>query len=155
MAESAYHYTESGLDNVYLASGFSIVAAPGGRRQVAIKDLEGLHTAIGRILIEGKKHLTGKEVRYLRNEMLLSQMALAKLLEVNVQAVHRWERGKSGVPKPADALIRLLYRQHVQGDRPANIRKMLEAFADLEDSVDGRRVTLRKSAKEWKLAQAA
>jgi putative transcriptional regulator len=136
MTDQMYHYTESGLDHVYLANGYEFVEAPGGRA-VRISDIDGLHEAIGRTLITDKKNLSGKEIRFLRHEMLMSQAKLAKLLEVGEQTVHRWEKGKAEIPKPAEALIRLLYRDHIKDKGVSSIRRCLERLADLEDALDG------------------
>jgi DNA-binding transcriptional regulator YiaG len=148
MTEQMYHYTESGLDNVYLADGYEFVEAPGGQ-EVRITDIDGLHEAIGRTLIADKKNLSGKEIRFLRHEMLLSQARLAKLLEVGEQTVHRWEKGKAEIPKPAETLIRLLYREHIKDKAAPKIRHCLERIADLEDTIDRNRISLRKSNKGW------
>lgn len=148
---TAYHYTESGLDNVWLLDGFAFVDGSQGR-QVTIEDLDGLHEAIGRLLIEKKKNLTGREIRFLRHEMLMSQTTLAKLLEVSEQAIARWEKGKTQIPKPAEALIRLLYREHIKKDGRGNIRSILERIADLEDVLDGTIALQKRSKKEWRLA---
>lgn len=154
MTTQGYHYTESGLDYIWLANGYRFVNGPGGRH-VVIEDVEGLQQAIGKMLVENKKDLTGKEVRFLRHEMLMSQPTLAKLLEVDVQTVARWEKGVTKVPKPAEALIRLLYREHTRRDPdggPTKIRGLLEAIANLEDEMDGI-LTLRRSKHEnWRVA---
>ena len=148
MTTEAYHYTESGLDNVYLTSGFTFVDGPGGR-YIKIKDIDGLHETIGRLLIAEKKNLSGKEIRFLRQEMLMSQATLAKLLEVAEQTVLRWEKGKVGIPKPAETLIRLLYREHIKEKGDGGIRSKLERLADLEDKIDGHLLHLRQSNKGW------
>jgi len=148
MTTEVYHYTESGLDNVYLASGFEFVDGPGGRC-LKIKDIDGLHEAIGRLLITEKKNLSGREIRFLRQEMLMSQATLAKLLEVAEQTVLRWEKGKVDIPKPAESLIRLLYREHIKEKGTGSIRSKLERLADLEDKIDGHFLRLRQSNKGW------
>lgn len=146
-----YHYTESGLDNIWLANGHEFVDLPSGKH-LKINDIEGLHRAIGRKLTESKKDLTGKEIRFLRQEMLLSQATLAKLLEVTEQTVHRWEKSKSDIPKSAESLIRLLYREHIHDNAGINIRSKLEKLADLEDAIDGQRMTARRSNnRKWQL----
>ena len=50
-----YHYSECGLDNIYLYNGFEFVETPRGRA-VNIRDIEGLHRAIGLILVRDKKN---------------------------------------------------------------------------------------------------
>ncbi len=157
MTAPLYHYTESGLDNVWLASGFEFVEGSGGRRQVVINDIDGLHNGIGKMLTGSKKDLTGKEIRFLRTQMLMSQGALAKLLEVSEQAIHRWEKGKTGqVPKPAETLIRLLYRESIkQVGGPQTLKAMLMTFAELENAIDGKKLTARKTDnKPWQLSAA-
>jgi len=153
MTTTGYHYTECGLDYIWLTSGYSVVDAPGGR-QVVIKDIDGLHELIGRYLIDNKGSFTGKEIRFLRHEMLMSQALLAKLLGVSEQAVARWEKGKADVPKPAETLIRLLYREHIKDKTVMSFQARLQRLADMEDSADGQRVTLRRPNREWHLAAA-
>ena len=124
------------------------VDGPGGRR-VKIKDIDGLHEAIGRQLITEKKNLSGKEIRFLRQEMLMSQATLAKLFEVAEQTVLRWEKGKADIPKPAETLVRLLYREHIKDKGAGGVRSKLERLADLEDRADGYSLRFRQSSKGW------
>lgn len=137
------------MDNIYLANGYRFVDAPRGR-QVKIADIDGLHDAIGAMLVSEKKNLTGDEIRFLRHEMLMSQAALARLLDVDEQTVARWEKGRTEVPKPAEALIRFLYREH--GDAAASrwtVRQSLETIARLDHDIAGA-VTFRKVSNKWR-----
>src|SRR5216683_6433207 len=124
MSDNNYHYKECGLDNIYLANGFAFVERPSGR-EVRIKDIEGLHEAIGKTLINEKRDLSGKEIKFLRQEMLMSQALLAKLLDVAEQTVHRWEANKTDIPRAAETLIRVLYREHIKDKSPTSIRHKL------------------------------
>lgn len=147
MTDTSYHYTECGLDYVRLASGFTSRDSPRGR-QVSIKDIDGLHQAIGRFLITQVKDLSGKEIRFLRVEMGMSQATLAKLLDVSEQAIHRWEKGKTGhVPKPAEALIRLLYGEQIGNNH--EVRSALKRIADIEDARDRAQLALTRTRKGW------
>jgi putative transcriptional regulator len=153
-----YHYTESGLDNVFLAigAGVQIKDLPSGR-QINIKAIDQLHEVIGISLAKEKKNLSGKEIRFLRQEMLLSQGNLAKLLGVTEQTVHRWETGKADVPKPAESLIRSLYLDQLKidenGKDKISVRKTLERLADLEDEVDV--LQMKIANKNWHLHKLA
>ena len=150
MADGEYHYTESGLDSVYLINGYEIVETP-ECRSIVIQNLDGLHQAIGRILATEKKRLSGKEVRFLRTEMLLSQSVLARLLQVDEQTVARWEKDRSKISGPADATLRLLYLEHIGGNE--KISDLLKDIADLEDDIDrARRFTLEETRFGWDLA---
>jgi putative transcriptional regulator len=112
-----YHYAECGLDNIYLLNGFRSVRTPRGDA-VNISDIEGLHRAIGLMLVRDKKNLTGREFRFLRHELDLTQQALADLLGVNVQTVARWEKGRTKEPidGPAQRMIRLMYSEAINRD---------------------------------------
>ncbi|HEX4294787.1 MAG TPA: hypothetical protein VHZ29_11685, partial [Rhizomicrobium sp.] len=76
MAEKRFKYTACGLDNIYLGNGFSIEKTSRGR-VVRIEDLQGLHRAIGEMLVRQKRSLVGAELRFLRQELGLSQSRLA------------------------------------------------------------------------------
>ena len=125
-----YHYTESGLDIVYLLNGYEIVKGIG----VKIQDVDGLHASIGRWITENKKKLSGSEFRFLRTELLMSQAALAQLLHVKELTVARWEKGQTKIPVTADATIRALYQEHINGNQ--KISDILRLIADLEDRID-------------------
>ena len=141
-----YHYTESGLRNIWLQSGFAIVETNYGQG-VSIHDVEGLHRAIGEALAR-KSRLTGAELRFLRKEMDLSQRALGNLLGTTDQAVAKWE--KTGrVPKTADRMVRLIYLEHVGGNVP--IRQTIERINDT-DRADHERMTATDSETGWRIA---
>ena len=86
MTDPTYHYTECGLSNIYLENGFQYIETSRGQA-VSIKDASGLHRAIGLFLVTTKKDLIGEEIRFLRNEMLMSQHTLANLLGVSEQVL--------------------------------------------------------------------
>lgn len=146
-----YRYTECGIDAVYLENGFQFVDTPSGR-QVSIRNIDGLHEAIGRFLVSKRKDLSGKEFRFLRHEMLMSQATLSKLFDVSEQAIHRWETGKTKeIPKPAEALVRLLYKEHIREGGNEKIRSSLKKIADLEDEID-HALTFAETNQGWKIA---
>lgn len=147
-----YHYTESGLDSIYLLDGFRIVDSDRGR-SVIIQDIEGLHLAIGQWLTREKKKLSGKEFRFLRTELLMSQRALADLLHVDEQTIARWEKGKTPIPAASDATLRLLYLEHVGGSE--KISKLLRSIADIEDSMVRKIMMEREAHNAWELSDAA
>lgn len=132
MNDERYHYLECGLDDVYLVNGFERFETARGT-SIAIKDIDTLHNVISEHLCRDKKELSGKEFRFLRREMLMSQALLADLFDVKEQTVHRWETGKSPLPRAADSLIRLMYM-----DKVSSVRDRLKRIADLEDEIDHR-----------------
>lgn len=103
-----YHYLESGLPNIYLANGYEWYDTPDGPA-IAIHEAEALHLAIARTLVEHKPWLTGREVRFIRYYLDLSQAQLGELLGVEDQSVRRWEK-LLRVPRAADHAVRLVFR---------------------------------------------
>lgn len=150
-AKKMYHYTESGLDNVYLVNGFDIVPSPAGQ-SVVIQDVDGLHDAIGRFLIRERKVLSGKEIRFLRHELDMSQNTLARMLDVTEQTVRRWEQEKLSIPRAADALLRSLFAEKIGGD--GKISAILARIADIEDEID-RSLRFEESGDEWDVVDEA
>lgn len=103
-----YHYLESGLPNIYLANGYEWHDTPYGRA-ISIHEAEALHRAIASTLVEHTPWLTGREVRFIRHYLDLSQLQLGELLGVQDQSVRRWER-LGRVPRAADHAVRLVFR---------------------------------------------
>lgn len=151
MKNEKYHYLECGLDDVYLVNGFERKESPRGPG-IAIRDIDKLHRAIGEYLCLMKKELNGKEIRFLRREMLMSQATLAHLLDVGEQTVHRWETGKSNMPRAAEALLRLMYRK----ETASGVRDQLNRIAHLEDEMDHNQQMIfelmANRRGDWKLA---
>lgn len=146
-----YHYTDSGLSNVWLVNGYRTVPSPYGRA-VSIEDLEGLHRAIGRTLAQDKPRLTGREFRFLRKELGLSQVALAGMLGNTEQAVAKWEKG-ARPPAWADRLLRQVYLEQAGGAQRLTDLLQRLAHAD-EHRFQSRLVFADKSRKGW-VPQAA
>lgn len=144
-----YQYRECGLDNVWLVGGVEYVETPRGTG-VTIQDVEGLHKAIGNILVREKKDLNGREFRFLRHEIDLTQQNLAALLQVEVQAVGRWERNENenGVPGPAQGLIRLLYEEKANGNKA--IIEPLERLAEIDEQFgEDEEIRLKDTPEGW------
>lgn len=142
-----YHYTECGPDDIYLSNGFRYQMTPRGK-SIYIHDIDGLHKAIGLYLVTCKKILSGKEIRFLREEMLASQRSLGRLLGVSEQTVHRWETGKTDIPKPSEYLLRLLYRDQVDNQH-GKITTLLRKVADLEDKINNAPILFMETNQGW------
>ena len=114
-----YHYTECGLDNVWLANGFTTKKTAYGEA-VAITHADALHKRLAEDLINKPARLTGKEFRFLRVLLKLSQAAVARMQGVSEQNISLWERHDK-VHKANDKLIRCFYVAHEsKNQRPIN-----------------------------------
>ncbi len=104
-----YHYTESGLKNVYI-DGIMMFRCPACDAEFPeIPNVEGLHASIADALMRKPYTLTGREFRFLRKEMRMRAKDLATVLGVTPTTVSRWETGVERVGIANDRLIRSLY----------------------------------------------
>jgi len=116
-----YHYTESGLQNVWLMKGYSVRKTPYGKG-VAIQNVAELHETISRAIAR-KPTLTGAELRFLRKQMGMSQGAIADLLGTSEQNVSLWER-RGKIPRASDRLLKLICLEYLKED--VQIRALIE-----------------------------
>jgi DNA-binding transcriptional regulator YiaG len=119
----AYRYTESGLDNV-LIEGAQFIADDAGDECVTIPNVHGLHRAIALGIVRRRAAMTGRELRFLRSEMGMTQAELAAMVHREPLAISRWERGESPVDSNAEALIRLLAVQELQLPDDLTVREI-------------------------------
>lgn len=142
----AYHYLDSGLDNIYLENGYTFYETPYGKG-VSILDTGGLHRAVGEWLVFLPKPLIGAEVRFLRLEMELTQKNLAAFLGTTEQTLRLWERNRNkALPGSADRLLRVLYLESIGGDESA--RKTVERLAKL-DQIDRAKARFSETNHGW------
>ncbi|WP_281546223.1 helix-turn-helix transcriptional regulator [Grimontia sp. SpTr1] len=124
-----YHYTECGLDNVYLQSGFEVEEYE-GEEYISFEDFEGLHQAIAHAITDKPSGLTGDEFKFLRKELNQSRRILGELVGLDQQTIGRWENGDSPIPKWADAYIRQLYLESIE--ESSSLSLMLQSLAEKE-----------------------
>ena len=103
-----YHYTESGLQNVWLM-GVEIFACGCGENFAFIPCVQELHKLIAQILLKQENQLSGREIRFLRKHMRMKAKDFAERLGVKNVTVSRWEQGETIPPKTIDRLIRFFY----------------------------------------------
>lgn len=145
------HYTDCGLDDVYLVSGYAIEKTPYGEG-VSIRNLDQLHKAIGAYLANQKKVLSGKELRFLRKQMDLTQSDLGTLLGLSSQQVARWEKGESEISGPADLLVRAFFIEHVGGK--FNLQELANSLEEIDSPIN-EKICFENTPQGWKLRKAA
>ncbi|MDP7221964.1 MAG: helix-turn-helix domain-containing protein [Alphaproteobacteria bacterium] len=144
-----YHYTDCGLDNVWITGGFTIKETDYGKG-ISISHLDNLHRAIGLDIATSLNRINSAELRFLRVEMELSQKRLGELIGVDAQTIARWEKGEVTTPGPAELLIRTLYIQFA-GDNP-NVAKLCQDLAELDEIEYEARREFVDSNGDWRLA---
>lgn len=139
-----YHYTECGLDNVWLENGYTVHRTPYGKG-VSIADAQGLQAVLVSELVRKQGRITGKELRFLRAHLELSQSSLGKLLGATEQSVSLWERtGK--VPAASDALVRLLVIEGSRGNE--KVTAVLDRINDVDRLVN-QKIVAKETRKKW------
>ncbi len=144
-----YHYTDSGLDNIYLVNGFTKAVTPYGDA-VAIEDLDGLHKAIGRWLVNEPKPLNGTELRFLRHELDLSQKRLGSMMGKSEQAIRRWEKAADkAIDSIADRFVRIIYSSLIDGN--VEITELIEKLSQA-DQTERAACRLEELDGRWRVA---
>ncbi|HEY0124990.1 MAG TPA: helix-turn-helix domain-containing protein [Rhizobium sp.] len=145
----SYQYTDSGLDNVWLEDGFTFEDHPNYGRLMSIKNVRGLHEAIGRWLVSLPRTLNGAEFRFLRLELDLSQKSLGSILGVTEQAVAKWEkaREKSVANKSAERLLRLAYINYLDG-KP-EFSSIIDRITQLDAEIAEHELRLTRENDGW------
>jgi len=115
-----YRYEESGLPGLFL-DNVEVRRCHGcGEREVSIPDMEGLHRAIAKCLVEKKPSLTGSEIRFLREFLDLTAVALAAQMGIDAATLSRWENDVQNPAATADRLVRMMVASSAGFDEPNN-----------------------------------
>jgi DNA-binding transcriptional regulator YiaG len=139
-----HHYVASGLDNVFLLNGVSESMTDYGP-MIHIENVNGLHRAIGLHIVEKSEPMTGREFRFLRKQMDMTQSELAEQLGVSEQTVANYEKGKTGDFGPADGWMRIHYLLSIlpEETRLGVIKAVTEAHKKLPE------VPRRQLVERW------
>lgn len=143
-----YHYTESGLSNIYLVNGFSIETID-GEEYTSIDEMNSLHRAIAQALADSPAPLKHEEFRFLRIELNLPQKALGMRFGVSEQTIARYEKNESSIPRTTDAALRSLYMESLQKNNPVSY--FLDLLADSEARQAAEEINLTLD-KNWKVS---
>lgn len=149
--EEVLHYTDCGLDNIFLSNGYESEIMD-GEEYVTIQNLDGLHEAIGLHIVLERKAPNGSEIRFLRNEMGLSQYQLGAKLSVSDQSVARWEKGQADIPGTAIFSIKTLYVFFLlpEDERASVIEEFIGSLDDLVRSDEvSENIRLAYSNEKW------
>lgn len=121
--KTTHRYTECGLDNVVI-EGISTVVDDAAETVLTIPNINGLHRAISLGIVSRKSSMSGKELRFLRTEMGMTQAELATMIHREPLAISRWERGETPVDSNAETLIRLHAIDVLDIDLEASVREL-------------------------------
>ncbi len=149
-----YHYTECGLNNIYLLNGFKITKTKDGDEEIFVHDIHGLHKAISSILIFKKGLLEGKEIKFARTMLDLSQKKLGDLIGCRYQQILLWEKNKNEISKPADRLLRItLYTYLNKAIDNGEVFDRINEIADLDAAAAGQcnKIEFKEIKDAWEM----
>lgn len=144
-----YHYTESGLSNVYLKNGFTVEQID-GEEYTSIDDMNGLHKAIAQAIVDSNRPLSDEEFKFLRIELNLSQKMLGMRFGVDEQTIARYEKGQTKIPRTTDVALRTLYMESQQRNNPVSY--FLDLLADTEAQEAAKEIRLEEVENHWEVA---
>lgn len=110
ISDAPYHYTECGLDYVYLADGYTVYETGYGSA-VEVHNAAELDRKIALEVVRRQGPLTGQEVRFLRGLMDFTQQELGVFLGKDAQTVARWEKAQTALPRIEDIALRQIYME--------------------------------------------
>lgn len=140
-----YQYQACGLDNVWLENGYVEKQTPYGKA-VSVANADQLHELLAMRVAGKSGHLSGKEFRFLRNSMCLSQRALGEMLGVSEQTVSLWEREESAIPVAQETVVRMLALEKIKGN--GKIGEIIERVNTVERLVN-QRIVARAMDHKW------
>lgn len=120
---ATYHYTECGLDNVFIED-MNIVEDHNGDETVTIPAIGALHMVICEGIVRLHAKMTGQELRFLRSEMGMTQAKLADIIKVSSLTVSRWEREEHPIDDAAEMLIRIMAVESLGLDVKLNVEQV-------------------------------
>lgn len=120
---SKYHYTECGLQNVFI-EGLTPVEDAEGDLCIEITAVNALHMAIAEGIVRQIGSISAAELRFLRTEMGYTQAELARMVHANKQTVGRWERGEYEIDSNAETIIRMLAIEKLLIEFDASIEQL-------------------------------
>ena len=144
------HFTECGLDNVYLVNGFHFGQTGNGEEVLVIQDLNGLHVAIARAIVESPHPLDAKTFKFLRKHLDMAQRQVAEMFDVSEESVSLWERARQPLPKYADIILRTWVKEKCSGN--AELVHLIERYNELDRSEHEDALRLQLEQDSWRSA---
>jgi transcriptional regulator with XRE-family HTH domain len=110
-----YRYDECGLDNVIL-QGLPACKDDHGEDVITIPNVNLLHKVLATAVAAKPTGLVGKEIRFLRTEMGMTQAELGVLMGRDAQTVGRWERGEFPIEKAFEMILRAAALENIKNE---------------------------------------
>ena len=154
--EEPFHFTDSGLPNVYLV-GIKYFVCECGRIVAEIPAIKQLMQLVARDVVTSPFDLTGAELRFLRKRLGKKASEYCKYLGFTAETLSRVENGKQVFSIQAQKLARLSYcvfseDPHLFECAKAILQSILEEIKSNEKT---RIVLAMATNQEWRELKAA
>jgi transcriptional regulator with XRE-family HTH domain len=148
--ETPFHFTDSGLDNVYLV-GIKYFTREDGSVIAEIPAIKQLMRLIACDLLYSSAPLKGQEIRFLRKRLGKKAVDFSKLLRLEAETLSRIENEKQDASDQVDALVRVCYLLSCDDPELQQDANRLMAFLKKEiDRHREKRIVMKVSAdNEW------
>ena len=105
-------------------------------------------------MVNEKTHLVGREFRFLRKELGLSQEMLGALMGyTDGQQIAKWEKA-ARVPKLQDGVLRQLYLESIN-EKNARFTAILKRLQDIDATNHNAKLVFTESARKGWTSKAA
>ena len=130
--EHPYHYTESGLPNVFLVN-IDVYSCPSCDVEVAdIPRMNELHLMLAKELLLKPVATTGDEFRFLRKEARMKPKEFAERIGVDAKTVLNWEKSEA-LSRQNDVTIRFLVATELLQGKELQV--VISLLGDLTETI--------------------
>ena len=150
-----YHYTECGLDNIYLRNGFKFTER-GGKQYVSVSNARSLLRRIGLDIISTRLIIGPQELKFLRRNAEMTQKQVADRLRMTEQQVANLEKGKSVIKSGTDVALRVMFlleAEFLQPEGQEIAQRLFRVIEQLDQAdpagADNLLFDFKEEAREW------
>jgi putative zinc finger/helix-turn-helix YgiT family protein len=154
--EQPFHFSASGLSNVYLI-GVKHYTCECGQTLADIPAIKDLMQLIARDLVRKKTSLIGEEIRFLRKRLGKKQTDFSREIGIEPETLSRYENDKQPISEAQDKLIRIYYLAFSDDPDFAEIRKALSELISQQSTTSAPKKIVAQVSKqdEWEDVEVA
>lgn len=145
--KNAFHYTQCGLDYVYLMDGVEWEENEYGKF-FSISEVEKLHDFIAHEIITSSRPIRGQEMLFLRKQLMLSQNCLANLMGITRVTIAKAEAKRiENVSPMMDRLLRIIFTLNNKDKKSLSV--VAELLDDIAEQEYQRQLKISHKDKTW------
>jgi DNA-binding transcriptional regulator YiaG len=138
-------YPHFAFPNLFLLNGYKEIESHHGVL-LEYEDEDGLEQSIRCLVIRKTARLRGRDLRFLRRGLKLSQMELGTQVDRDSQTIARWEKRNDEIPSTVDLAIRVRFAAQFE---PHLSTKQILSYVDRQGSKLPANIYLRLTDRGW------